>query len=625
MSEDTIGIQLVRDRLVAVPELMQAALRGGTGSSAGDVEDAIAALHTADGDLVALGGAVPARAVPVTLLIRSLRGRGAPKPGDVFVANDPFVGALTVSELQLAAPVFAADELVAWVSATVTQADMGGMEPGGPSPRARDAWQEGLRLPGVKLVDGGQLRQDVFELILAATRLPLAVGLDLRALTAAADVGRRRVQQVVTRSGARMVASVMERMLAGSEALLRERLAELPDGVVRAADYLEHDGHENRLATVDLVLTKRDDQLRLDFSGSSPQAPGFVNATRAGLHGGVAGALLPALGFGIEWNGGLLRPVEVVAPDGLVCTARAPAPVGAAASSAVWVIGNVVAAALGKLLACSPAYLDRAAAVGSGALATFSLHGADRHGERVTVRFGDPVAGGGGASPVRDGVDAGGSAGGPIAGVADVEAVEQAAPVRYLYRRLAAGSGGAGRTRGGRGAEMAVTVAGIESAEALILTHGVEVPNAVGQAGGWPGATVRQRMGHAVLRSWEDAGRMPPVVDTDTDGGWEELGPKPGRMPMTDSDVFAVTWQGGGGWGDPLERDAGAVWADVRAGAVPEADARRAYGVVGSGQAVDAQGSADLRIRMRTARIANTAPTSPSAARVRGRSAAHCA
>src|SRR5260370_28582632 len=113
-------------------------------------------------------------------------------------------------------------------------------------------------------------------------------------------------------------------------------------------------------------MTKRGNSLLLDFSGSSSQAPGFINATRSGLYGGIAGALIPTLGFDIPWNEGIVRPVEVIAPDGLICTAQYPAPVGSATVETVWVITNVVAAALNKLLACSPKYSQRAQAVSNG-------------------------------------------------------------------------------------------------------------------------------------------------------------------------------------------------------------------------------------------------------------------
>ncbi len=269
---------------------------------------------------------------------------------------------------------------------------------------------------------------------------------------------------------------------------------ELPDGVVHTRDFLEHDGHENVLHVIDCVLTKRGDSLAFDFSGSSPQAHGFVNCSRAGLVGGVAGAVIPTLGFGIPWNEGMLRPVSIKAPDGLVCTAVPPAPVGSATVEAVWTVSNVVSAALNRLLLASPAYAHRAQAVG------------------LTVS--------------------------------------------------------------------------VPQAEALVMTHGAEVPNSAGLGGGLPGGLVHQR--------FTASGR--PVA---------ELGPKPGSFPITPDDLFEVTWQGGGGLGDPLDRDPADVLADVRYGVVSVESARETYGVVlaESGEAVDAAATTAARRAVRAARL----------------------
>jgi N-methylhydantoinase B len=376
-------------------------------------------------------------------------------------------------------------------------------------------------------------------------------------------------------------------MIAETEAVARRRLLAMPDGEVHAWDFLEHDGHENRLYRVDLVATKRGDGLVLDFGGSSRQAPGFINATRPGLRGGVAGAVLPMLGFGTAWNEGLLRPVEVVAPDGLICTAQHPAPVGSATVETIWVVGNVTAAALNKLLGCVPELLPRAQAVSSGTMATFNMGGVNQFGERFGLHLLDPLAGGSGAYADRDGIDAGGPPWVPMPGIADVEANEQVAPIRYLRRRLTPDTGGPGAYRGGRAAEIALTL-GVPAADALVMMHGNQVPNSIGQFGGLPGATVRHRIGRRAVEGG---------------GDWEELGPKPGHLPMTDADVYEVSWQGGGGIGDPLARDAGAVALDVREGIVSEAAAREIYGTVLAGGRPHGEATAALREGMRRKRV----------------------
>jgi N-methylhydantoinase B len=207
----------------------------------------------------------------------------------------------------------------------------------------------------------------------------------------------------------------------------------------------------------------------------------------------------------------------------------------------------------------------------------------------------DPLAAGSGAFATKDGVEAGGPITSPVSCIADVERNEQAVPLFYLHRKLTPDTGGAGKYRGGLSGEVALTLGGIEKAMALVMTHGAESPNTAGLAGGWPGSTVVQSMGWGAID-----GGLP-----NDHGKWERFGPKPGLMPMTNRDVFSVIWQGGGGWGDPLEREVSAVAADVLAGAVSAETAREIYGVVVTSGAVDDGETERQREALRKARVGN--------------------
>jgi N-methylhydantoinase B len=459
-------------------------------------------------------------------------------------------------------------------------------------PKAKNVYQEGIRIPCVKLVDQGVLREDVLEMITTASRLPAQLELDIRAFIATINVARKRIGDLLARYGTDTVSKVMRRMIDASEAKIRQRLRELPDGQFHACDFLEHDGHENALYKIDVVLTKKADGIELDFSGSSRQAPGFINATRAGLAGGVAGAVLPILAYDTQWNHGALAPIAIKAPDGLICTAQFPSPVGAATVEAIWVVANAVSLALNKLLATSGKYRYRAQGVNDGAMATFNLGGINQYGEPFGLHLMDPLAGGSAAFGNKDGVDGGGPITSPVSAIADVERNEQVSPLFYFYRRLAADTGGAGRFRGGLSGEVALTLGGIKQAEALIMTHGAEVPNSQGLGGGFPGSTVAQRFGRNAIRN----GRV-------VESMLMAQGPKPGLIPMTDRDVFAVTWQGGGGLGDPLERDPAAVLEDVANGRVSLAAAAEIYGVKLLKLCVDAAGTEAQRAAIRQQRI----------------------
>ena len=598
---DPVTYEVLRNRLVAITDEMRVALQAVSGSpTVTEASDFFTGVFLADGPFIAMGFQGAFSSAPLSHLVRWILADPSTTvhEGDMFIANDPFVAALHQNDVQMIAPIFHDGRLVAWAGVMAHETDVGGMDFASWSPRAREIYQEGLRLPVVKLVDRGETREDVMRLILGATRLPAALGLDLRAFIATLNVAADRVGTLFDRYGHDLLKQAMSVMVETSERRVRERLRLLPDGEFRAVDFLEHDGHADRLYRIELRMTKHDDSLVMDFSGSSGQAPGFINCTRAGLWGAVAATTLPTLGFDVPWNEGVIRPIDVVAPDGLVVTAQSPAPVGAATVEAVWVAAGVVGAALNKLLACSPELRGRAQAVSWGTMATFNMGGRSRNGDWFGMHLIDPLAKGSGAWASKDGIDAGGPQDGPLPSIADVERNEQVSPMLYLYRRLAPDTGGAGRLRGGVSAEIAFTIQGVEQVDALIMTHGLEVPNSVGLAGGAPGSQVRQRFG---WRALPDGVYRSPVEGDDpaTLGGtWEELGPKPGLMPMTSEDVVALLWQGGGGFGDPLERDPEAVTADVAAGLVTPGAAATVYGV---------DGDPETRQRLRGARIGGVA------------------
>lgn len=609
---DPVIAQVVRSRLVAITDQMRLALQSVSGSpTVTEASDFFTGLYLPGGEFATMGHQVTFEAPPVGALIRHLlEGGKRLRDGDRIIGNDPFVGALHQNDLQMCAPLFVDGELVAWAGVMAHETDMGGMDFASWSPKAKEIWQEGLRIPAVKLVDAGELRDDVLDMILAATRLPAQVGLDIRAFIATLNVAAERLVDLCHRYGTATVQTAMRNMVDDSATKVKERLRRMPDGMVHTRDFLEHDGHTNQLYVVDLVATKKGDQLTFDFSGSSSQAAGFVNCSRAGLVGGVAGALIPTLGFEIPWNDGLLKPVEIVAPDGLICTAVAPAPVGSATVETVWVVSNVVSAALNRLLAATPEFAHRAQGVNSGTMATFNLSGRNQYGEKFGLHLMDPLAGGFGAFASHDGQDAAGPINTPSPSIADVEVNEQNTPLVYLYRRLAEDTGGAGRRRGGLGAEIALTVA-VPETEALVMTHGAEVPNSAGISGGLPGGTVRQSFAQGFLSDSSESAVAAQKLSGRTEdvAGFENLGPKPGAFPMRNTDVFAVTWQGGGGFGDPLDRLPAEVVADVRRGVVSRSAAEATYGVeldvAGPGRPTgwNEQDTLALRRRLRAARL----------------------
>lgn len=595
-SLSAVTFEVIRNRLVAIAEEMRIALQSVSGSpTVTEASDFFTGLFLPDGSVVSMGFQVSFQAPVSGTVIRHINGKPNLKvsDGDMFIGNDPYIGALHQNDVQMIGPIYAGDRIIAWAGVQAHQTDVGGMDFASWCPRAKNVYQEGMRIPCVKLVDRGELREDVLEMITTASRLPDALGLDIRAFIATINVARNRVSDLVSRYGAEVIAQAMQRMIESSEARTRARLAELPDGEFHACDFLEHDGHNNVLYKVDVRLTKRGERMTLDYSGSSKQAPGFINATRAGLMGGACGSVLTTLGWDIQWNQGILKTAEVIAPDGLICTAQFPAPVGSATVETIWVVSNATMLVLNKLLATSPKYRHRTQTISDGCMATFNLGGINQFGEPFGLHLMDPLAAGSGAWATKDGVNAGGPITSPVSAIADVERNEQVSPLFYLHRRLAPDTAGAGKFRGGVSAEVALTLGGIARAEALVMTHGAEVPNTMGLGGGWPGATVRQSFGRGAIKE----GRL------QREGKWEVFGPKPGLMEMTNRDVFAVIWQGGGGWGDPIERAPEDVARDLAAGWVSAQAAKEIYGVIATDGRIDAEATGLQRKALRKKRV----------------------
>lgn len=373
------------------------------------------------------------------------------------------------------------------------------------------------------------------------------------------------------------VEAIMGPEIDATERQLRQTLAELPDGTFRARDYLEHDGHADTLYEVVVTVTKTGDTIAFDMTGTSPQAPGFINCTESGMRGAVLTGLLPILAPGLRWNEGVMRPVTITAPKGTLCNASWPAPTSAGTVSAAWIVQNVVVAALSRLVAFFKRHRGEGQAVTKGHMMVMTLAGLDRDGAPYGTFLLDSTAGGGGAFADHDGLDGSGDYVVPRPAIANVEANEANGPFLYLFRSFVPDSGGPGRSRGGAGCALAVTPYETDGLSVMLVGHGVEVPNSAGQFGGLPGSCGRNFLKR-------NAGSTAALVSAaarlgDLDGlGLDDLGPKPGHMPVAPGDLVGYAFQGGGGYGDPLRREPARVLADVRNGHVTVEGAARFYG-----------------------------------------------
>jgi N-methylhydantoinase B len=531
--------------------------------------------------------------------------------GDMFVVNDPYYGAVHHPDVSVVAPIFHDDRLVGWSGVAAHQVDMGGMSVGSISVRAREKQQEGLMMPPIKLIERGKLRQDVWRLILNATRQPQIVGLDLRGFIASNAVGRDRLRELMAAYGADLVTTVMEELIRYSERRMRERLRTLPDGEFRARGWIDHDGISNKVYRIDVRLEKRGDTLLCDLSESAGASPTYLNCAEGSLVGAIFGGVAPFLGAGIPWNQGILNAVEVIAPPGSIVNAQRPTATGAATIAVGWTVMTVAGIAVSKLLAFSDELRDHSFAGTHGTFAALFTGDRNQHGEGYGNQLIDAQIGGGGASAVADGIDQSGGLPAPKPHIANIEANELHGPFLFLYRAFFPDTGGDGAFRGGRAAGTAWTPHGVERLRNAITAHGVEVPVSYGQFGGFPGVCNTQALvtGTRVHELYADGelplelGSVLAPMDLDRLGGdVRVLEAKVDEFATTPGDVVQYTWQGGGGYGDPLLRPRESVERDLEEGLIGPERAERVYGVVpGDAAATEARRETLLRERLAAA------------------------
>ena len=615
---DPLTYEVVRHRLWSVTDEMGEALKRMSGSPiVTDANDFDFAISDELGQEVQVGlyntmlvGAVDL-AIYWTLRHRAVNPGIA--EGDMFLCNDPWVGGgLHQNDVIVYQPVFHDGELFAWTSAIAHQPDLGGVGLGSFSPAAQDVFSESLPTPPVKVVRGGQLQRDVADLWVRRSRVPMLIGLDLRAKIGANNVGAERLHALIDQYGADTVKAVMKRMMSDAESRLRAKLTSLPDGSWSATGYQDqsHEGDRN-LHKITVKTTKSGDHLTFDFTGTDPQA-GVINCTYAGMRGGVMLALLPILAGDIPWSaGGLMRCFDLVTEEGTLNNATFPAAVSRGPIGPAWLTGSLVAECLAQMLDRDLELGRNVQATCCGTWDTAVIAGLDERGEQPAPFLSiimEPMAGGYGARPHADGIDTGGLFCIPMGRVPDVEMTEFLYPVLTLWRREVPDSGGPGRHRGGLGASIAITPHGTSVPMGLVLASaGKAVAQNAGLCGGHPGNSgldvVARRSRVAELLA---SGHMPAELDEVSDE--LEPGQNYASSYLAPGEVFAMTWQGGGGYGDPLTRDPEAVAHDLRERKVTEGAAVGVYGVVVTDGAVDAAATAVERDRLRSARKARSRP-----------------
>ena len=586
---DPITFEVIRHKLWSINEEGSATMIHVSGSPVVHATDYNFGLYTAEGEMAVIGVYLLVPVYTGSMAIREFLARFEDiAEGDVFIINDPYLAAEHQNDVQFCAPFFHDGRFVAWIGCMAHQVDLGGMEPGSWCPTATDTFQEGLRIPPGRIVRGGTVNQELWDIIIDNSRMPFTVSNDFTAFLAGLKVASERLHELCDRYGADTVAAVMGQSIDASEQGLRKILGALPDGTFEHTSYLDRpraDGEPGtELLKIACRMTKTGDRLVFDYNGSDPQSAGYGMATRAGTVGAVATLMLCLFGSEVPWNHGLMRPVEVVADDGLCVTAVSPMPVSGGAAGANWVAMNAAAGCIAKMVSFSEEHAGLAFGPGDGSWQLAQFGGLNQYGEPFAAMYLDSLLWGGPAFTDRDGVDSGGAMVILGGGTQDVEQQEVGQPLLYLWRREVPDSGGAGRRRGGNGIEFAMTPIDTDEVIGVMATHGTTLPNRTGIFGGLPGSCARFEMvrGCDALAELR-AGK--PITRLDTvDGEYVALPGVSSGLTVRSGEIVNVRLQNGGGYGDPITREPERVLADVLTGAVSRELAERIYGVVTEGE-----------------------------------------
>jgi N-methylhydantoinase B len=442
-----IRLEVFKHLLASIAEEMGVVLcRTGYSPNIKERRDFSCAVFDSQGRMIAQAAHIPVHLGAMPMSVQEGIRSFSFAPGDMVILNDPYHGGTHLPDITLIAPVFVqnkgAEELFGFVASRAHHSDVGGMSPGS-MPLSEEIYQEGIIIPPLKIMDRGVENGALMQLFLANVRTPEERAGDLRAQVSSNNKGVERMRELVERYGVDEVAFYMRGLLEYAEQMTRRLLAELPDGEYRFRDYMDDDGIHPDAVEIAVSITIRGEEATVDFSGSSPQCAGSINAVDAITLSAVHYVFRALIGLDVPSNSGCMVPIHVIAPEGTVVNARSPAPV---AGGNVETSQRIVDVLLGALAQAIP---DRVPAASQGTMNNLSIGGWDPERSRQYAYY-ETIGGGMGARPGRDGADAihthmTNTLNTPV------EALEFTYPFRVRRYGIRRGSGGSGRFRGGDG------------------------------------------------------------------------------------------------------------------------------------------------------------------------------
>ncbi len=529
--------------------------------------------------------------------------------GDMFIANDPWVGAAHQQDVMLLCPVFWEGELFCWITNCLHQYDIGGITPGSFCPSAESVYEEGLMLPPLKIIENYEIRKDIEAVYLRSSRKPQLVALDFRAQVAGNTTARERIIELIKRYSAETLKGVMKKIIDNSELSYLEKMARLPDGEWSDRTYIEacRPG-DRRTHKVMLGLRKEGNKLVFNNDGSAPQE-GAMNATYSGWRGSIMVAINELLSWDQYFAcGGALRHIEFDPTPGTLNCADFPASVSTAPIQAMEISLYPAYNVISKMIFPDKELRKDIMCIGGTSQWPATLfRGIDQWGEQYGYLLVDPIGGAIGAFTMADGINTGGQARTPICQLPNIEHTEQNFPILFLYRKELSDSGGAGKYRGGLSAESCFIPHNTETVTQDTLSSGNAIPTSPGLMGGYPSTT----NGYTFIRESNIGDCIKsasmPADTSDLTGRHETLQLRQENFTQNPSDVYAVRWSGGGGFGDPFERDLTDIENDLDTFAVTAKAARSIYGVVIlDDQSIDVTATIENRKRIKQKRVANT-------------------
>lgn len=551
---DPVLQEVVRYRLSAIADEMETALlRAAYSSIVKEGLDASAAIFDPRGNNIAQAAAIPIHLgcmIPAVETIVERWPTADMREGDIYVLNDPYAGGTHLPDIAIIQPLFFGGRVIALAATMSHHQEIGGMVPGSLPPNATDLFQEGLRIPPMKLVDAGEPVSQVFDIIRANVRTPKVVLGDLRAQLAACNLAGARLHDLAAETGADTLEGIMAALLDQSETLTRARIADIPDGSYTFTDYMDDDGVDvDRAIPITATVSVAGSAMHVDFTGTSAQVRGPFNCVPASSISAVYYVLRAVTGSDIPNNSGCYRPLTIALPEGSLVNPKEPAPVNSRTAT----IRRLCDTLLGCFQQAIPA---RTPAASCGQLLVMNFSGTDPSTGRfyVTSELG---VGGMGGRPGLDGVDAVETDATNCMNV-PAETVELESPIRVHSWSIWEDSAGAGRWRGGCGTE-----------KVFELLAGEASANYRGE-----------RHNH---RPWGAAGGESAVTNRTVihrANGVDEPVPSKSMVRLGAGDQLRIGLCGGGGYGDPLERPPEDVARDVADRRVSPEQAEHRYGVV---------------------------------------------